>query len=123
MSDHNGVELPPLAERRPSTRKRVLFRGVAVDPFRRNGAACQVRDISQTGARITVSPITNLPDQLHLIIVRAELAYQARVIWRRGEEVGLAFVKMIDLRLPADPSLSHLVQILSQQKGSFLSWG
>jgi REP element-mobilizing transposase RayT len=122
MKDTGDNELPPIAERRPFVRKRVLLGGVAVHSLRRNGVNCQIRDIADTGARISVPHAVNLPDHLHLIIVRERVAYEARVIWRKGEESGLSFCKAIDLRGSNDPSLSHLVRILTEQQGNYLSW-
>jgi PilZ domain len=122
MKENGEDKLPPRAERRPFVRKRVLLGGVAVYPLRRNGANCQVRDITETGARIKLPHAVNLPDQLHLIIVREQVAYEARVIWRKGEEAGLSFCKTVDLRASNDPSLAHLGRILTQQQGNYLSW-
>jgi hypothetical protein len=122
MKDDGDDELPPMAERRPFVRKRVLLGGVAVHPLRRNGTNCQVRDITETGARITIPHAVNLPDQLHLIIVREQVAYDARVIWRKGEEAGISFSRAIDLRAESDPSLAHLARILTEQQGNYLSW-
>jgi hypothetical protein len=122
MNENDDDKRPPMAERRPFVRKRVLLGGVAVYPIRRDGANCQIRDLTASGARITVLHAANLPDQLHLIVVREQLAYEARVIWRKGEEAGLSFIKAIDLRASTDPSLMHLVRILSQQQSNYLSW-
>ena len=120
MNGDEDPEIPPLAERRPVARKKVLFGGVAVG--RRKAANCQVRDISDKGARITVSRRTPLPEQLHLIIIRDRLAYEARVVWRRGDEAGLAFSKAVDLRAPSDPALADLAEICARKETDLLSW-
>lgn len=103
-------------------RRRVLLGGVAVHQLRRDGARCQVRDISEKGARILVSHAALLPESLHLIVIREQIAYEARVIWRKGDAAGLAFSKTIDLSTPPDPTLAHLQKIWAQQKGDYLSW-
>src|ERR1700760_2326615 len=103
MKDDSHDGLPPIAERRPFVRKRVLLGGVAVHSLRRDGANCQVRDMTDTGARIILSHAANLPDRLHLIIVRDQVAYEARVIWRKGNAAGLSFCKTIDIRASNDP--------------------
>lgn len=122
MQGDDEAEVPPLAERRPFARKRVLFGGVAVHPLRQGGANCQVRDISETGARITVSHAATLPDRLHLIIVREQIAYEAQVVWRSNEEAGLVFSKVIDLRAAPAPESSHLAAILARKRSDYVSW-
>jgi hypothetical protein len=122
MKKNGKVDVPPLAERRPFARKRVLFGGVAVHPLRQGGANCQVRDISETGARITVARADTLPDRLHLIIMREQIAYYARVVWRSNEEAGLVFSKVIDLRAAPAPETSHLAAILARKRSDYVSW-
>jgi hypothetical protein len=122
MSSSRNSDGPPHAERRPVRRRRVLLGGVAVHQLRRDGARCQVRDLTEKGARIAVSHAALLPDSLHLIIIREQIAYEARVIWREGDMAGLAFSKAIDLSILPDPTLAHLQKIWAQQKGDYLSW-
>ena len=119
LSGDNESDLPPLAERRPIARKKVLFSAVAVQEFGRNTIACQVRDISAKGAKIAVSRNVDLPRDLHLIIVRDYTAYRAQLVWRKADEAGLAFIEALDLRANADSALSR---IWARHKTAFLSW-
>src|SRR5579862_2072011 len=100
-------DLPPLAERRPVPRRRVLLGGMATYE---NGAytlKCQIRDLNEKGARILVSSRQSLPEELYVIIVRDHMAHRAKVIWRKGEEAGLQFIASEDIRGITDPKLKY----------------
>lgn len=123
MNGDERADLPPLAERRSAAaRKKVLFGGVAVHLFGDNAANCQVREISDKGARITISRGKIVPENLYLIIIREQRAYEARIVWRKGDEAGLAFSNVIDLRAPSNPAFRQLAQICAQQKTDHLIW-
>ncbi|MES2294966.1 MAG: PilZ domain-containing protein [Pseudomonadota bacterium] len=123
MNGDEKADLPPLAERRSAAaRKKVLFGGIAVHPLGGHAANCQVREISDKGARIAISRAKVIPERLHLIIVRDQHAYEARIVWRKGDEAGLSFSKVIDLRAPSNPAFRHLAQICAQQKTDHLIW-
>jgi hypothetical protein len=54
---------------------------------------CELVDVSDKGARLTISDVHDLPEQFHLYLARAPLAYrQCRVIWQRHHEVGVEFL-------------------------------
>ncbi len=91
-------------------------------PLGGNTANCQVREISDKGARISISRAKVIPERLYLIIVRDQHAFEARIVWRKGDEAGLAFFKAIDLRAPSDSALRYLAQICAQQKTDHLIW-
>ena len=115
-------DLPPLAERRPSPRRRVLLGGVA---SYENGAYtlnCQIRDLNEKGARIVVSSRQSLPEELYLVIMRSHMAHRAKLIWRKGDEAGLQFVTSEDIRSITDPELKYLSKIHSGQNTVCLSW-
>lgn len=115
-------DIPPLAERRPVPRRRVLLGGVATHE---NGAYtlnCQIRDLNDKGARITIPGRQSLPEELYLVITRDQLAHKARVIWRKGDEAGLQFITTEDIRSITDPNLKYLSRILSGQTTACLTW-
>ena len=122
MADKDESDLPPMAERRPVARRRVLLGGLTVSDLGRNTVNCQIRDLNENGARIAISPLQNLPQDLYLIITREHKAYRARLIWRKGDEAGLAFLGSEDLHAISDPHLSYLSQILAHQNAVCLSW-
>lgn len=121
MSKKSESETPPPAERRPVARKRVLLGGVAVHQLKRDGVNVQIRDISPKGARVSLPPSAILPAQLYLIVVREQMAYEAEVIWRKGNDVGLSFGKAIDLH-ETDAMTAHLAKICARQRRDYVSW-
>jgi PilZ domain-containing protein len=115
-------DIPPLAERRPTPRRRVLLGGVAAYE---NGAYtlnCQIRDLNEKGARIVVPGRQSLPEELYLVITRDRVAHKAKVIWRKGDEAGLEFVTTEEIQSITDPSLKYLSKILSGQNTACLTW-
>jgi hypothetical protein len=80
-----------MGERRRSTRQKSFLRGCVYFNKRRNALDCLIRDISSEGARIIFSGTVNVPDQIELYIPQKEQTLRARVQWRHGDEIGLAF--------------------------------
>lgn len=58
---------------------------------REDGLPCMIRDVSETGARIAFTDKVSVPDTIELYIPQREQTLRAKVCWRRGDEVGLAF--------------------------------
>jgi hypothetical protein len=55
---------------------------------------CVVQDISSTGAKITVDDPNVLPAKLRLAFTRdARTGRNCEVVWRRGNSVGIKFVR------------------------------
>ena len=115
-------DLPPLAERRPAPRRRVLLGGMATYENGAYSLKCQIRDLNEKGARILVSSRQSLPEELYVIIVRDHMAHRAKVIWRKGEEAGLQFISSEDIRGITDPNLKYLSKIYSGQNTVCLKW-
>ncbi len=67
---------------------------------------CAIREESDIGARVVVGPQL-LPRQVVLVSVTRGVAYEAQVMWRRGKEAGLRFLK-------AHPFKSDALEPLSQ---------
>ncbi len=80
-----------MAERRHATRQKSFLRGCVFFNKRRGAMDCLIRDISADGARIIFSGAVSVPDIVELCIPQKEETVRARVKWRRGDEVGLAF--------------------------------
>jgi len=91
-----------MAERRRSVRKKSFLRGCIYFNKRRSAIDCLIRDISDQGARIIFSGAVNVPDAVDLYIPQKEQTIRARVQWRRGDEVGLAFPQP-DTARPTSP--------------------
>jgi hypothetical protein len=55
---------------------------------------CVVQDISSAGARISVDGAVSLPARLRLAFARdARTGRTCQVVWRRGNTVGVKFVR------------------------------
>ena len=79
-------------ENRSCPRRRVLKEGRIVLNAGWSLVNCAVRDQSQSGARLRVSLQTALPNTFGLLCVTEGMIYPARTVWRRGDDLGVAFV-------------------------------
>ena len=52
---------------------------------------CAARDISPTGARLTIASPIGVPDTFDLAI-RGEQVRHCRVVWRKPDQIGVVFV-------------------------------
>jgi hypothetical protein len=80
-------------ERRRTARQKSFLRGMIYFNNRRNAVDCLVRDISPYGARLIFSDAVTTPDVLDLYIPQKEQTLRVHVIWRNGQEVGVAFAQ------------------------------
>lgn len=78
-------------ERRNSARQKSFLRGCIYFNNKRAAADCLIRDISDIGARLIFSSAVTIPDVLDIYIPQKEQTLRARVQWRHGDEVGIAF--------------------------------
>ena len=79
------------AERRRSPRMRTLWAGVVAFNNRRSTMDCTIRNASESGALLKVSEAITLPPTFELEIPARQRRFSARVIWRRGDAIGVAF--------------------------------
>ena len=55
---------------------------------------CVVRDLSSSGAKVTINDPNSLPAKLRLAFSRdARTGRNCKVVWRRGGTVGIKFVR------------------------------
>ncbi|HVW73344.1 MAG TPA: PilZ domain-containing protein [Rhizomicrobium sp.] len=101
------IEKPP-AEHRGKRRRRVLLSGLGYVPQTLATFDCTIRDLSETGARITVRPGAIIPTHFLLINIRDRIAYEVQTIWRRESELGLTIARPIPLAADAHPDAGHL---------------
>lgn len=78
-------------ERRRSLRKPTFVNSCIVYGAEIQIVACTIRDLSEGGARISVSSPELVPDHLTLLEPIRLIAYEANVRWRYGALLGLAF--------------------------------
>ena len=92
----------PTVERRRITRQKSFLRGMIYFNNRRNAVDCLVRDISPYGARLIFSDAVTTPDALELYIPQKEQTLRVQVIWRHGQEAGVAFAQAAQMEPVAE---------------------
>jgi hypothetical protein len=86
-----------------SPRQRSFLQGRIMFNNRRSSLDCLVRDISDQGAKLKFSEAIAVPDVIELLIPSKNETYRARVRWRVGEEVGVAFESDVARPVQASP--------------------
>jgi hypothetical protein len=89
-------------ERRRIARQKSFLRGMIYFNNRRNAVDCLIRDISPYGARLIFSDAVTTPDVLDLHIPQKEQTVRVHVIWRIGQEVGVAFAQASQMEPAAE---------------------
>jgi hypothetical protein len=80
-----------MAEHRTAPRTRTFLGGKI--SWHRLGAAidCTVRNLSRTGACLSVESPLGVPDNFELVLDRDQSCHACRVVWRSGERIGVHF--------------------------------
>jgi hypothetical protein len=92
-----------MKERRRVARQKSFLRGCVYFNNRRNAMDCLIRDITIYGARLVFSDATAIPDAIDLYIPHKDQTYRTHVIWRHGEDVGVAFEQPLAMPASAPP--------------------
>ena len=109
MSPLSPPELPPPADRRrPDPRRRTLLGGRVAYNDGANVFDCTIRDLSDSGARITVPGQQPIARDVFLINIRDRVVYKALVMWNRGGQAGLSFQEKLPLADLTDKRLDYL---------------
>jgi len=98
-------------ERRSAQRQRTLLAGQLAYGEPAVTVPCGIRNVGPGGALIDLQAPILLAGPLRLLLARDGLVYDARVIWRRGLKIGLAFGEPHDLRQVVDPQVRILQAI------------
>src|SRR5690242_17734712 len=106
-------ETAPSDELRRSPRRRVLLSAKIVSPEGVFSADSAIRNISERGAQVDVQAEMLLPVRFYLVAGRLPVAYDAEVVWRWGEHIGLVFHQSFELS--DENSAPHFVQRLFQE--------
>ncbi|MDP1632632.1 MAG: PilZ domain-containing protein [Caulobacter sp.] len=101
-------------ERRSGTRQRALLSGKLANDDATTTIDCVIRNISPDGVMIETSTPHLIPGQLHLVQLKEGIAWDAEVIWRRGNRLGLTLGTRHDLRETTEKQLRALRGIWSQ---------
>ena len=106
---------PRAVERRRIARQKSFLRGMIYFNNRRNAVDCLIRDISPYGARLIFSDAVTTPDVLELYIPQKEQTLRVHVIWRHGQEAGVAFAQAAQMDPVAEPDLAERVARLEME--------
>ncbi len=80
-----------MIERRKAQRLRSLLGGRVSFNQSHSTLDCVVRNLSEDGALLQVSDAVALPASFDLEVAKHQRSYIARIRWRDGERVGVAF--------------------------------
>jgi hypothetical protein len=98
-------------------RQRTFLKGTLYYDNRRASIECVVRDISDSGARLTFEHPITVPDNVELFIPQKQQTLRARVQRRGANEIGIAFEinRSDEPRRAADGELQQRVETLETE--------
>jgi PilZ domain-containing protein len=106
-------------ERRSSLRHKSFLKGCVYYNNKLSSADCLVRDLSEGGARLKFFGRVTIPDVVELHLPHKDETFHAKVQWRVGDEIGVAFplVEQAPPLAPASPvpELAERVTKLERQ--------
>lgn len=95
-------------ERRRTRRRRVVKGGRIVFGDLRYAFDCGIRDMTATGARLLVARSAEIPETFLLFEPNERVLRPARLVWRRGDEIGATFEgAAVDVDEKSDPRLAR----------------
>jgi hypothetical protein len=105
------TQTPPVAERRPKSRRRALLGGMIVHSGGRFSFPCTIRNISEDGARIAFKKGQMMPSDFYLVDTWAGQGHRAHIAWVTATEAGLSFTKSFGMNAITDPGLGYLKRL------------
>lgn len=88
-SNNLGTSVTPDPERRGAARRRTLFAGKIIFNQQSSVFNCIVRNVSEAGACLEVESPVGIPHQFELVVEGAGIRADYRIIWRRGNRIGV----------------------------------
>ncbi|HVL74097.1 MAG TPA: PilZ domain-containing protein [Beijerinckiaceae bacterium] len=82
----------PDGDRRREPRLRSIIAGRLTFNNGNASVDCTVRNLTATGAKLTVSAAVTVPDAFDLLIPQKGVTRRAQARWRRGDELGVTFL-------------------------------
>jgi hypothetical protein len=95
-------------ERRRIPRQRALLSAKLATGDAAQTLDCVIRNISADGALIETSSPHLIPRDLHLVQIKDGTAWDAEIIWRNGNRIGLALKDRHDLKTTTEKQLKAL---------------
>ncbi|HXQ09450.1 MAG TPA: PilZ domain-containing protein [Caulobacteraceae bacterium] len=87
-------------ERRADFRARTLVVGKVV--IGETLTDCIVRNLSVRGAQVRVPGAGELPPSIQILLPGEDLLFDATIVWRNGDKIGVSFTAHRDLRRDGD---------------------
>ena len=78
-------------EQRTTKRQRVLKKGLIVLANNSSTIDCTIRNMSDEGAKILCGDQYAVPNEFRFVTLSDNLVREAKVIWRRGDQIGISF--------------------------------
>ena len=78
--------------KRAADRQRLFAAGKITAPSSTAPIKCLVRDLSSTGAKLTLETSGHLPEEFDFEVPLKHINVRAKVAWRSGDQVGITFV-------------------------------
>jgi hypothetical protein len=101
-----------MSEHRREIRQRTFLKGRIIFNKGASSMDCLVRDMSASGARLSLSETTTLPDSFDLYIPQKEKTYRSTLAWRRADGVGITFLDDV-APAPAPPAAEDASSLLA----------
>ena len=98
-------------EQRKAPRRKVMLTSKLVYGDGAYVLDCTIRDISTTGAFITLAHRNSIPGEVYLLDLANRVAYHATVVSERAAGYGLRFLKTYPLAQVTAPELRYLQRI------------
>jgi hypothetical protein len=105
-----------MVESRRTERVRCFLRAKIVFNNKRSTFDCTIRNISATGAKIEVSEAASIPARFELEIPQRGRVYQAQILWRDKEAMGVEFVKDKSEQLEVEESEPKLARLQRENR-------
>lgn len=77
---------------------------------------CVICNLSASGAMVELAVPTLLPREVLLLNMQQGLAYEATVVWNKGRQVGLSFLRKHDIRTSTDRRVRKLRSLLAPRQ-------
>ncbi len=79
-----------MIERRAKPRHKTLIKGRIYFNNRLTSMDCIVREVGDGGSRLEFSENVTLPDVFELYLPSKDEYFQAHIVWRKGQNIGIA---------------------------------
>jgi len=89
-----------MAERRQASRQKSFLRGLVYLGNSPSAVSCLVRDMSDSGARLTFSAPIAATEMLELHIPVKGQTLRGKVKWREADEIGISFISDAGVETP-----------------------